>query len=218
MFLTRFLLAATLMLFVAATVTAQAPMGRGGDRGPQDQDADGIISRAEFDAWADSLFTRLDQNEDGQLSEDEHPVHHLRRQARKSHGPAMGARALTKLADEDQDGAIGAVEWQSFLASLEVDSEGIVDPASLAERLPFPTHRSGRFGHSDDGETPEAHPRAGRFLSHAFDVDGDRTLELSDFEDLFSALDTNEDGQITQDEAPSFGPRHGQRRGGPSGS
>ena len=209
MTLTRLTLATLLPLLLASASLAQPPKG---ERGPQDTDGDGAISRAEFDAWSSEHFDRLDQNGDGVITEDERPER--RERIRKG----IGSHFIVKAADADADGGVDAAEWQTFLSVLEVDAEGAVDLDSLAEILPAPPEGDrrprGRFGaRGGDGERGPAH-----FLSRALDADRDGTLELADFESLFANADANGDGALTADELPersAHGPRG--RRGGPRG-
>ena len=207
MTLTRLILATLLTLLLASASLAQPPKG---ERGPQDTDGDGAISRAEFDAWSAEHFDRLDQNGDGVISEDEKPDRSDR--IRKG----IGSHFIVKAADADADGGVDAAEWQTFLSALEVDAEGAVDLDSLAEILPTPSEGDrrprGRAGAGDADRGPA------RFLSRALDADRDGTLELADFDALFASADTNGDGAITADELPersAHGPRG--RRGGPRG-
>jgi Ca2+-binding EF-hand superfamily protein len=205
MTLTRLILSALLTLLLASTSLAQPPQG---ERGPQDTDGDGAISRAEFDAWSAEHFNQLDQNGDGLVTEDERPE----RGPRGRHGG--GAFFIVKAADADEDGGVSAAEWQTFLAALEVDAEGAVSTESLAEMLPEPPEGRrpprARGGEGDRGPA--------QFLSRALDADRDGTLELADFETLFANADTNGDGALTADELPER-PPHGPRgrRGGPRG-
>ena len=212
MTLTRLILATLLTLLLASASLAQPPKG---ERGPQDTDGDGAISRAEFDAWSAEHFDRLDQNGDGVIGEDEKPERGKRGERIRQ---GMGSHFIVKAADADADGGVDAAEWQTFLSALEVDADGAVDLDSLAEILPTPSEGDrrprGRAGASNgDGERSPA-----RFLSRALDADRDGTLELADFDALFASADTNGDGAITADELPersAHGPRG--RRGGPRG-
>lgn len=179
-----------LLLAAAASAEDRQP------RGPQDLNDDGEISRAEFDQWADSLFTRLDADGNQVISEDEKP----QRRGRLGHGgppPGIAGYALLKGADANEDASVDGGEWQAFLATLEVDDAGALTADSLQSLLPQ---------RPEAGEGDALHPRRGRIAGHLFDSDRDGAVTVADLEDLFAALDANGDGVLSQDELPTRGP------------
>lgn len=234
MTLTRFLLASALTLLLAAAATAQ-PHGPRGDRGPQDLDGDGAISRAEFDTFTDEQFNRLDADGDGVISEEEKPQRSGRSgfrgrgEGRGDHAARhqmMAAGLVTRLADLDGDRAISAAEWQDFLAQLPLGADGNIDVEGFAEALPAPPedghrrHRARRGGEGAEGRAAEGQatgrpgpPRdRGQMLTRVLDTNGDQVIAIADFEELFAILDADEDGALSDEELPRF--RHRGPRGG----
>ncbi len=193
-----------LVLLLAAAAQAEGKH----PRGPQDLNDDGQISRAEFDVWADTLFTSLDADGDQMISEEEKPERRGRR-GRGGPPPGLAGHALLNGADANDDDSVDGGEWQAFLATLEVDDNGALTADSLQSLLP-------RRPDAEEGEA--AHPRRGHIAGRLFDSDRDGTVTVADLEDLFAALDSNTDGTLSQDELPTRGPgRRGPGRRGPGG-
>ena len=195
------LLATAALTLLAAVAGAQDERRQ---RGPQDLDQDGQISRVEFDQWADELFTKLDANGDQVISEDEKPQRGPRgRFGRHGNPEAMAGRVFVKVADDNADGTLDDGEFQVFLAGLETDADGALTEAALETLLP---PRPGREGF--DGEAPEG--LRTRIAGRLFDTDDDGAVTVDELNGIFANLDANADGSLTEDELPSFG-RRGHR-------
>lgn len=205
---TALLATAALTLF-AAVASAE---GERGPRGPQDLDQDGQISRAEFDQWADEMFTKLDANGDQVISEDEKPKRGPRgRMGRRGNPEAMAGRVFVKVADDNADGVLENGEFQVFLAGLETDADGALTETALETLLPPRPDREGF-----DGEAPEG--LRTRIAGRLFDTDDDGAVTVDELNGIFTNLDANADGALTDDELPSFRRRghrgHGSDRPG----
>ena len=201
------LLIAVILVFLTAAAEAQPRSGRGFDGSAADTDGDGSISRVEFEQWSNAMFEQLDSNGDGVLGEDEQP----RQRGRERFRRGIQGGVLAHASDADQDGTVTTSEWNAFLATLEVDDEGVVSAESLWSTLPRPPHaggaRGGDRGSRFDGERPD--PSNARF-AHLFDRDGDELVKIADLELIFAELDQDGDGELAGDEIPRR-PGHGER-------
>lgn len=164
-----------------------------------DSNENGVIDADDFQ----TLFIRLDRNEDGTLSSEDRP----RRQHRAFSGKGkMGGREhgmrrpgfhiLVKVADADDDHELTQVEWQNFVASIQ-GAAGNVDTEALIAALPESRHG----GSAEDWV-------AG--ISAALDEDGNGVLGIEEVAAVFTNLDRNQDGVVNRDDRPE-GPRHAKR-------
>ncbi len=206
--------------FGTSPATAQEPAGAGGpdrtgNRGPCllgrlapdfDADQDGVVSRAEFDQGADTVFSELDQDADGTLSSDELPRF---RGPRHGRGPGMGRgpmAGIARAADGDADGEVTSDEWQAFLGSLNPDADGAISEDDLRAVMPPPAARGGDRGARGYGQGARGrgHGPCSGGLSRMLDRDGDSVLEIDDLNAVFSELDQDGDGSLAADELPQF--------------
>lgn len=186
----------------------------GAHRGPpggmifqSDANNDGVVTRQEFDAGRDAMFTRLDTNHDNQLSREE------MRAGWREHGGPDGHRGgqrggpdgghMLDRADANHDGNITREEFlagpTAMFQRLDTNHDGVI---SAGER----PQRSERGEH---GPGDQAHQRANP------DVNGDQQISRSEWTSMgasmFDRLDANHDGRVTRDEAAAA---HAHRDGG----
>ena len=182
--------------------------------GALDTDDDGEISAVEIDAAAESLAT-LDEDGDGQLSEDE---------LRPRRGGPIGGAARTPPEataafmrfDADEDGLLERSELTSQFLSLLTRADGDGDgAASEAEILalltveaepppePEPAESEVREEAATEAAEPQERPRPHNPLMAALDPDGDGTVsapELASAARSLRSLDTDGDGRLGMDE------------------
>ena len=99
---------------------------------------------------------------------------------------------ICKAADLDQSGDIPPAEWKAFILTLEADDDGVFKAAKIS------VFASGG--------------RMMRMMS--LDVDGDGDTTIADLDEIFAAMDENDDGTLQRkelgplpfpgDEAPNF--------------
>ncbi len=157
-----------------------------------DKDGDGTVTVSDLNAF----FAVLDADGDGAISSDEMAPprggpggDQIQQGGPRGLGGApdahMAAMLLAKAADADQSGDVTASEWSAFLASLNADADGVVDPTALAAALPAPAH----------GGQPSAQQ-----LVRLFDRDRDGHVTLTDLNAYFAVLDVNGDGALSASE------------------
>ena len=208
----------TAFAFGPATASAQEPERRGpgllgGLAGDLDVNEDGVVSRDEFDQGADAIFTELDRNGDGALSDDELPRF---RGPRRGHGPGMGrgqfaGMIVARAADGDRDGEVANDEWQAFLGSLEVEAGGAISEDSLRAALPGPPGMKGAPIEGRSAEDRPVGPPPGH-LSRVLDRDEDSVLTIDDLNSVFAELDQDGDGNLQATELPRFRGHRGPPR------
>lgn len=161
-----------------------------------DANGDGVVTEAEF-LGADDRFARMDQDRDGQLTEADFEG--------RSFGKAAGTGALgplVRVIDTDRSRDVSAEEWQSFLASLDADGDGLVTSEELQ------AHREARREQRGlASSTNRPAPRARRAFEALADHDGDGQLEVSDLQAIFDQLDQDGDGALATSELPRRGHR-----------
>lgn len=218
--------AAALLLGVAGGAIAQAqdepgshhghgPDGRHGGPGAMlmeaDANHDGVITRAEFDAQRTAMFARLDTDSNGQISRDE-----MRAGRARHHGEGApdGAGFISRL-DSNHD---GRVTREEFLARpnaefdrLDANHDGALVAGEAPHRPPGGPHAERRHGERRHGEE-RRHWRNP-------DTNGDHNISSAEFaaegDAMFTHLDANGDGRITQEELEAARPPHGPPEGGP---
>jgi len=160
-----------------------------------DTDADGVVEIADFQ----QVFDSLDADGNGALSAEELPARE--RGPHRDHG-MFAEMILFHAADTDKNREVTADEWNAFLAGLNADADGVIDPENLRAAIaaafggPRP---DGGFGRDD---APGMHM--------PFDRDDDGVLEISDLNQIFADLDQNGDGTLQSDE---LRPQHRAPRG-----
>lgn len=178
---------------VAVELQAQPPIGPGGmwDHFSSrfDENQDGQVTRDEFERNVDR-FAMLDRNGDGVLTEDDFQG-----------GPERHGGMIARMADADRNREVTPDEWQTFLAAVDPDGDGVIRDEELeaffASRRPA------------DAPTPPVQdrkpPREGWL-----DRDEDGVLEIDDLNAIFAELDANGDQTLASDELPRF-PGRGHR-------
>lgn len=123
---------------------------------------------------------------------------------------AQVARMAAAAADADKSGDVTAEEWRKFVAGIEADDEGVMDPAAVASMLV----RKSKAAKKDvaTGEESGNRRRRGRGdplanLDRYLDLDQSGSIDGADLDQLFTQLDRNEDGTLQADEL-----RGGRRR------
>ncbi len=239
------------------------PDGPGGGRGPRgegfekawkkaDADGDGKISRSEFDNMPriqklpaekrDHIFSRLDKNQDGVLSEDEMKMGHAR--------PGDAREAMMRFRELDTDGS-GGISFEemkagelfkklpeekqkTLFARLDTDGDGqitVKDKPGPPDGRPGKMDKGGKGGKEDGPDKPERPdrpPRDARRMLRDFDTNGDGALSFDEFrnappnkelgedeqEDRFEALDKNGDKKLDEADLPPR-PERPERQDGP---
>jgi Ca2+-binding EF-hand superfamily protein len=153
-----------------------------------DQNGDGLVSSDEFPGQ-DDLFSRLDSDGDGYIAASE-------AQQRPPHGGPRNGDILAKF-DADADGQLSAEEFPGpaeHFTDLDTDGNGYLSDQELQAGRPAPPPGSGieQDDADQDGKVSQA--------------------EFSGPTELFSRLDTDGDGYISQDDVPP-----GRRPGGAMG-
>ncbi|MEQ1610919.1 MAG: calcium-binding protein [Hyphomonadaceae bacterium] len=182
------LFAAATLALVAGVASAQPPDGpRGGDRGPKggfgllqfDANADGRLTKAEFDSAQKTRFDKIDANKDGSATPEEFQA------AWKAEADArrvdISKERFTTL-DADKNGQIS----QSEFAATKPMRDGRGGPNMRGGRGPHPAKMDGAKGPQRAG------PR---------DADSNGNLTFAEFSArgaaAFVNADTNKDGTVT---------------------
>lgn len=163
--------------------------GRHGMFSAADANADGVLTRQEFDAAHGAHFAEMDANTDGQVTREE------RRAGRRERGHGRHGRRESHLAEADANGD-GSITRDEFLAHplamfarLDVNNDGVI---SAAERPQGPPHGGGHGGGPDADND-------GRLSRAEFDARGAA---------MFDRLDANDDGRVTREEAAAAHAHH----------
>ena len=221
----RHLVLAASLLALAGPATAQLPglmHGPGGPRGfgllEFDSNADGKLTKAEFDAAIRARFNQIDGNRDGSATPEEIRVG-MEAQAKEHREAAQKAR-FAEL-DKDRNGQVSQAE---FLAGSESMEHGprMRDGRGPGPMLMFggPNRPFGERGppglrgpRADAGPPPPgAAPADRQMRAGPADADGDGKLTFAEFSartaEAFTRADSNKDGTVTIAELQAMtGPR-----------
>lgn len=195
-----------------------------------DRNADGFLSKAEFDAMPrtaklpedkrTAIFARLDKDGDGKLSREE-----LGRFVNKPHdGEGPPRKRLWEL-DLDKSGGVDFEEFKKgelfkklpaekqaeVFKRLDTDGDGVITPKDRPEPLKRPGEKRDKEKDGDrDKETEDGH------INRKLDLDGDGALTFQEFrqgnavknltedeqEDRFELLDRNGDHKLSIEDFP----------------
>lgn len=211
----KFLIAASVAALAAGALVlpalAQGPSpsaaaghGRAGMVFQSDANHDNVVTRAEFDAGRAAHFTQADANHDGALSRDEmRTAHRAMREAHRGAGHEGGGRHGRHMerADANNDGRITREEFlagpTAMFERMDANHDGVL---AGDER----THERGEGHRGRHGDRPN------------IDADNNGSISRAEFDAgsaaMFTRLDANRDGRVTQDEAqtahPPMSPPH----------
>lgn len=188
----------------AGLAMAQTTPAQGPERGVSrlfeaDSNNDGVLTRQEFDASRATHFTRLDADNNGQLSREEMRA---MRGERGGRGHRGGGHQLTR-ADANSDGSITRDEFLArpiaMFDRLDADNNGVISAAEQPQRR----ERGDRQARGERRERPN------------FDANSDRQISSAEFASMgaqmFERLDANSDGRVTRAEAEAARPQRGGR-------
>lgn len=198
--------AAVLAAGAGGVAIAQSEGQQGGERRhgifQSDANTDGVLTRAEFDTGREGMFTRLDADNNGELTREEMRAHRGERGHRGMRGHRRGGGMHLSGADANNDGNITREEFlarpTAMFERLDANDDGVIQASERPQR----------------GERRER--RADRPDRPNRDSYGDGAFSRSEFTAMgarmFERLDANSDGRVTQDEAQAAHGRHRGRR------
>lgn len=207
--MTRKLLKAALLASGAALLIAAGPKA--------DLNQDGQVTKAEFTESAQARFTAIDVNNDGLLSEDERKAHKTaKREAWKekrftkkdTNGDGVLSRDEVNAADAKKSERKGA-HRQKMMEKYDTNLDGTL---SEAERTVMKAERKEKW-------TEMKAKRKGQQAQRPKpDANGDGFVSLDEHmavaEQLFTHLDANADGVLTEGEGRKRRGKRGKKRGG----
>ncbi len=187
----RLIAATAALALVAGSAVAQPPAGGGHARGHGpagfgllefDANADGKLTKSEFDAGQRARFDKMDADKDGSITREER-VAHFKATAEARRAEATKAR-FAEL-DKDKNGQLS----QSEFAAASVRADG---------KAPGRHHGGPRMGGPG---------KPGRISANA---DKDTTVTFADFSargaEAFARADANKDGTVTIAELQAMKP------------
>jgi Ca2+-binding EF-hand superfamily protein len=168
-----------------------------------DSNADGVLTRAEFDAGRDAMFARLDQDHNGNLTREEMRAGRSERGHRGWRRHRGGGMHVLTRADANNDGDITRDEFLArpleHFDRLDANDDGVISTAERPQR--------GERGGRGEGERRADRPNP--------DANGDGSFSRAEFAAMgahvFERLDGDDDGRVTREEAQAARGHH--RRG-----
>ncbi len=174
-----------------------------------DEDADGRLTRGEFDAFRRRRFDATDANGDGTVDEDEYVQEfedRLRSELERSRGGQVEqARVRFASLDGDKDGRISRAEFDA--SGERVWEQGQKAVAAAQDKAAAGDGRTveaaARFDRSRNRlGMPSSHTAEG--FAALFDGNGDGSVERAEFDraggEQFARTDRNGDGALDEDE------------------
>lgn len=198
-----YLLAATALALAAGATAIAQPPDRGGHGGfgllKMDANADGKLTRAEFDAAQRAHFDRIDANKDGSAAPEEAQT---ARQAEMEVRRTGGAKARFTALDTDKNGQISQAE---FTAAKPDGGPGRGARGGHGPRM------AGGPGGPDGPKPPGVAGKPdGRFAGP--DANSDGKISLAEFSargvEAFTRADANKDGTVTITELQALAREH----------
>lgn len=197
-----------------------------------DADRNGTLSQDEFPG-PEHAFARVDADGNGQISIVETAEAAKTRHERRGMQGAAGAATmdpqarwerLLEHADADGNGVISQDEFngpEHAFARLDANEDGQITQEEALAATPRQGRQAGQAGMQRGNVNPEQ--RWQRMLER-HDADNSGTISQDEFmgrDEVFDAIDANDDGQISEDElgqaAQQFRQRQGARMGGGHG-
>lgn len=132
-----------LLLIAAAAALCAGPALAQGPGGLKIADAngDGSITRAEFEAMEQAMFSRIDANKDGFATAEEFTAHReaMKAQARQGReGRGRGGPGDPLQLDADKDGKVSAAEFAARpkpgFERLDANADGVISPEEMPHR------------------------------------------------------------------------------------
>ncbi len=168
-----------------------------------DQNQDGQVTADEVPA---DRFSRMDRNGDGVVTAADFEDFEGRAGRKGRQGPGHRGKGMAKVvaaADADQDGKVTQAEWSTFVGGIDADGDGLLTEDELTAHREAHRKAMGK-------ERPEGLERqhARRHTRVFMDTDEDGQLETEDLLAVFSKLDRNGDGELSEADRPV---RHGKR-------
>ncbi len=213
--------AAALALGAGTVAYADQADGRGVKA---DTDADGVITRAEHNAHAAAMFTRMDANKDGVINAADREARKAERfaaldadgngEVTKAEFEAMHAKRAEKRAERRED------RGEKRFARLDTDNSGGVSAAEMDAAREARQDRRGdrnelRKQRGERGERGEMRGQRGKRGGHAMrdggmkmlmqaDANGDKTVTKAEFlaaaDSRFARMDTDKNGSVSAEE------------------
>ena len=159
-----------------------------------DQNQDGQVTADEVAA---DRFSRMDRNGDGVVTEADFEDFEGRFGRKGRRGP--GHRGMAKIAvaaDADRDGKVTQAEWSTFVGGIDADGDGLLTEEELTAHRE--AHRKAKGIESSEGLGKEQRRHKRVFM----DTDEDGQLETEDLIAVFSKLDRNGDGELSEADRP----------------
>lgn len=179
----------TLLTLGAALIAAPALAAPGGERNRGDADGNGVLTRAEAQAHATTMFARMDANGDGKLDATD-------RAAKRAE---MQAKMFERL-DANKDGSISKTEWDQHAADRQAKRTAHKEKRAASGEARDGKRHAMRGGH---GKRGGHHGMRGAMMMKA-DTNGDKAISQAEFQTAmlarFDRADANKDGQVTAEE------------------
>lgn len=174
----------SLFALAAAILTVPVLAAPSGDK-MGDANGDGVLTRAEAQAAATQMFTKMDVNKDGKIDAADRAERKAERQEKRF--AAM---------DADGNGAISRAEWNAHSADRDAKRG-----EWRGKRGDAAGKDGKRSGHAMRGHSGKRGHHGMMGMMQKADTNGDKAISLAEFQTAaltrFDAADANKDGQVT---------------------